>query len=62
MKFHISSMLQIWPHAPHAVRIEIWILSYFVDFQVIEALTAEPPVAWCQASGGFRWRQVCQSD
>ena len=31
-----------------------WNLDFvdFVDFQVIEALTAEPPVAWCQASGG----------
>ena len=28
----------------HAVRLEIW-----GDFEVIEALTAEPPVAWLQA-------------
>lgn len=57
MKFHISSMLQIWPHAPHAVRVEIWILSISRWSKLW--LQSHPwlGVRRQVASGGVRWRR-----
>ena len=53
MKFHISSMLQIWPHAPHAVRVEIWILS--ISRWLKLWLQSHP---WLGVRRHVRWRQV----